>query len=151
MSLRDWSSDVCSSDLRHLAARSSPERDVIPRAGLERAARCRVDHAVHIGNRRLDSRVLGVDVVYRVAERARSSERIGAHPHQMAWIEIRADCLANGISQPVERRNAVDVLVTVKLEAEAMHALVACIGRQIAPVRNQHLFPLPANDLAYLG
>src|SRR5258707_567191 len=73
------------------------ERDVAPRAVLEVAAGRRIDHAVDAGNVRVDPRVLRVAVVHRVAERMRGRDRIGAHPHEMAWIQIRAHGVANSI------------------------------------------------------
>jgi hypothetical protein len=48
-------------------------------------------------------------------------------------------------SRSVQRRD-VDVLVAVQLEAETVDALPR-IGDEVAPVRDQDLVPLPAQDL----
>ena len=130
---------------------TASERDVVPRTRFVRAAGRGVDHAVYAGNRRLDPRVFGMDVIDRVAERTGCREGIGAHPHQVAWIEVGTDRVADRIAQPLERCHAVDVLIAVQLETQVRHALVARIRRQVAPVGNQHVLPLPADDLAHLG
>ena len=117
---------------------------------LEVAARRRVDDAVDSGDIRIDPRVFRVAVVDRVAERRGGRDRIGAHPHQVARIEVRADDFAHRVAQPVQRRDVVHILMPVQFEAELADALVLRIGDKILPERDQRLIPLPLEDFANL-
>ena len=68
----------------------------------------------------------------------------------MARIEIRADRFTDRTAQPQQRPHVVDVLMTVQLEAKFANVEPVRVRDEVAPVRDQHLVPLPAQDLAHL-
>ena len=57
-------------------------------------------------------------MIDRRRQHARRGERIGAHPEQMAGIEVRADHRPDRIAQAEQRLDVVDVLLPVQLQAQ---------------------------------
>src|ERR1700730_1592339 len=69
----------------------------------------------------------------------------------MAGVEIDADRLADRVAQSEEGADTVDILVAVQFEAELLYADASGISDKVPPIRDQHLFPLVAQDLLCLG
>src|ERR1700730_761270 len=69
----------------------------------------------------------------------------------MAGVEIDADRLADRVAQSEEGAYTVDILVAVQFEAELPYAEASEISDKVPPIRDQHLFPLVAQDLLCLG
>src|SRR6202022_2135004 len=69
----------------------------------------------------------------------------------MAGVEIDADRLADRVAQSEEGADTVDILVAVQFEAELPYAEASGISDKVPPIRDQHLFPLVAQDLLCLG
>src|SRR6266478_6841600 len=67
------------------------------------------------------------------------------------WVEIDADRLADRVAQSEEGADTVDILVAVQFEAELPYAEASGISDKVPPIRDQHLFPLVAQDLLCLG
>src|SRR6266446_6317381 len=69
----------------------------------------------------------------------------------MGGVEIDADRLADRVAQSEEGADTVDILVAVQFEAELPYAEASGISDKVPPIRDQHLFPLVAQDLLCLG
>src|SRR3984893_8106533 len=69
----------------------------------------------------------------------------------MAGVEIDVDRLADRVAQSEEGADTVDILVAVQFEAELPYAEASGISGKVPPIRDQHLFPLVAQDLLCLG
>src|ERR1700736_1901056 len=69
----------------------------------------------------------------------------------MAGVEIDANRLADRVAQSEEGADTVDILVAVQFEAELPYAEASGISDKVPPIRDQHLFPLVAQDLLCLG
>ena len=91
----------------------------------------------------IDARVLGVHVIDRRRQRARRGQRIGAHPEQMARIEVRADRRTDRLAQPEQRLHVVDVLLAVQFQAQLAPRRPLRLRHQALPIGDQHLVPLP--------
>ena len=76
------------------------KRDIVPAAVLELVAGRGVDYAVDRAQMGVDARVLGMDMIDRSTEGANGGDRVGAHPDEMAGIEIGSDRFADRVTQP---------------------------------------------------
>ena len=65
----------------------------------------------------------------------------------MARIEVHADHRADCITQTNERFRIVDHLAAVVLQCDLLNAVGLCQLDRLFPVRNEHLFPLPVENL----
>src|SRR4029077_13217357 len=97
---------------------AAAQGDVVPGPLREVLRRPDLDAPVQRERLWLEARVLGVHVVDGRSERRDRSERVSAHPHQMAGVEIDADRLADRVAQSEEGADTVDILVAVQFEAE---------------------------------
>ena len=76
------------------------ERDVVPGPVRKILGRPDLDAAVPRQRLRFEARILGVNMVDGRPQLRDRGEWIGAHPKQMAGVEIDADRLADRVAQP---------------------------------------------------
>ena len=62
----------------------------------------------------------------------------------MAGVEIDADRLADRVAQSEKCADIVDILMGVQFETELPDAAAVGMGDELAPIRDQHVFPLMA-------
>ena len=91
--------------------------DVVPGALAKLIARHGLENAVGRRDRRVEARILGMDMIDRIAERADRHDGISPHPHEMARIEVRAHRLSHGIAQVHQCPHVIDVLEPMQLQA----------------------------------
>ena len=66
----------------------------------------------------------------------------------MARVEIRAYLGADGLAQLEQRLGVIDAEAGVKLKSYLIDAVSLCERDKVFPIGNEHLVPLPLEDLA---
>ena len=95
--------------------------DEVPGAAVKLQHALGVQQGVHRG-RRLGAHILDMHVIDALAQLPGHGQGIGAHPEQVAGVQIHAHHGAYGLAQPQQCLRIVDQLPAVELQSDAAHA-----------------------------
>jgi len=106
-----------------------------------------IEHAVDGGVELVDLCILCVDMVYRAAELAYGGNGVDTLPDKVRGIEVRADHIADRITQFKQRFDIVYAEPGVHFEGDLFKPVLLAELDFFLPVRDEDLLPLPFKDI----